>query len=248
MRSILFKLFMSMAMIFMGLSLQAQIIPFAYWNSSTSSSCSSGGYSYSGNCYYLGAAGADCFSTCSSYGGCLKTATATLAESSTACKAAIKAMGLNPSGASSGSSITYACAGTSSTYYYNTAGSIQCGATSSGVQRACACGTGGTTQAGAATVNGYNFVLGAAGDSCDTTCTSYGGCNLTGTTYAAGSSSTCATILSDLDQAPTGTASGSNAVGCGYESSVYTYLGSLTTTCAATLSGVQRVCACVNSP
>lgn len=241
-----FSFYLLMAVLFWGISQGAygQVIPFAFWNAKATS-CTGGGYSYSGSCYYLGAAGADCFSTCSAYGGCLKTPTTTVADVKATCLSVLNGLGQSPSGYSSSSSYTYACAVDGSTYYY-TSGSIQCGATATSTQRVCACGAGGTTQAGAATVNGYYFRLGAAAASCDTTCTSHGGCDITGTTYADSSGAICDSVLSALDVSTTGTSGGTTAVGCGYQSTTYRYLGTSTTTCAATLAADQRACACLS--
>lgn len=230
-------------------SVRAQILPFTYWKSGLT--CAAGGYAYSGNCYYLGAAGDNCFTTCNNtgVGGCLQAATKTVANSSSVCKSTLQAMGKSPSGFAGGTNTyAYACSINGTTYTYDT-GSITCGATAASNQRVCACGAGGTTQAGVATVDGYNYRLGASGDSCDTTCASYGGCNLAGVQNAASSGTKCDQLITAVDLATSGGSSGSTAVGCGYQppgTYASRYLGSLTATCAATLSGTQRICACNN--
>lgn len=233
-------------MAFLSLAAEAQLLPFAFWKTS-GISCPSGGIAYSGNCYYLGAAGDNCYTTCASLGGCLQTATKAVANVKATCASVLTSFGKSPSGFAGGTnSYAYACSINGTTYTYDT-GAITCGATGSGQQRVCSCGSGGSLQAGVATVDGYNYRLGAAAASCDTVCASYGGCDLTGTTNASSSGTKCDQILTALDQGTSGGASGSTAVGCGYQSTgSYRYLGALTTTCAATLAGTQRVCACAN--
>lgn len=225
----------------------AQFIPMAFWKSA-GPTCPGGGYAYAGYCYFLTATGDDCFATCSSYGGCLASATGTLAKVKADCKSAVNYFGLNPGGSSGGTnSYAYACATSASTYYYDTGTVTSCGAKNASLQRVCACGSGGTTQAGVGTADGYNYRLGATAASCDTACASYGGCNLAGITNAASSGAKCDQLLSLLDVSTTGTAGGSSAVGCGYQNVLGArYLGSVATTCAATLASTQRVCACNN--
>lgn len=211
-------------------------------------SCPSGGYAYNGNCYYLGATGGDCYTTCASYGGCLLSATNALAKVKLSCKAAVNSFGLNPGSFAGGNnSYAYACAATASVYYYDTGTATTCGAVSASAQRVCACGSGGSTQSGVATVDGYNYRLGTAAASCDTVCASYGGCDLTGTANAASSTTKCDQVLALLDISPAGSAGGTTAAGCGYQSGTGSrYLGSNATTCAATLASTQRVCACLS--
>lgn len=229
------------------------MIPFAFWKTSATPDPCAPGVTYNGKCYYLGTLGADCYATCSGYGGCLRDDTQTVASTGSVCLSVLQSLKQNPATGSPGTNYyTYACALSGTQYVYDN-GLISCGATDASSQRVCACGAGGSTQAGAATMDGYYYRLGAANASCDTTCTGHGGCNLAGTQNAATSSSKCTSVLTALDKATSGTGSGSTSVGCGAQNITTpfpftaTYLGSNPATCAATLTAVQRACAC-NSP
>lgn len=231
---------------FCALTVSAATIPFAFWKVTPNGSCSGGGFLYNGSCYYLGVAGDSCITTCASYGGCLLDPTKTVGLDSTKCSSLLTSLGKSPGSSISGfSNYFYACSinGTTYTYEYIT---VTCGASAANQQRVCACGSGGLTQSGVSTVDGYNYRLGASGASCDTTCASYGGCVAAGVTNANSSAAKCNQMMAALDISTTGTSSGTSTAGCGFQTTGYRYRGSGAADCAGTVAGVQRVCSCTD--
>jgi hypothetical protein len=96
------------------------------------------------------------------------------------------------------------------------------------------------------------YYASSQGQSCDTVCTSHGGCNLTGTQNYAGSSGTntqCQNVLTALGVSGTVfSTSDQNGSGCARFTDDGTYNGrdSDTTTCSSTYAWAQRACACNN--
>lgn len=108
-------------------------------------------------------------------------------------------------------------------------------------------------------VGGYCWYIGSQGASCDTTCSGHGGCNLTGTRNYVGSGGTRANCNAVTGTFAPGATNGSDntqtswgGIGCtsvfssmlGTTSSIR-YTG-VTTSCGASISSRQRVCACNN--
>lgn len=99
-------------------------------------------------------------------------------------------------------------------------------------------------------VGNYCWYLSNTSESCDQACTTYGGCNLTGTRDYAGSNGTsanCEAVAVALGS-PAGTPTegpASMAVGCNSRTSTDVRRNTdTTTTCAATASPHERFCAC----
>lgn len=223
-------------------------VPFAFWKATPAPTggCASGGFLYNGSCYYLGVAGDSCITTCASLGGCLLDPTKTVGLDATKCASLLTSLGKSPGSSVSGfSNYYYACSinGTTYTYEYMT---VTCGASASNQQRVCSCGSGGLSQSGVNTVDGYNYRLGASGASCDTTCASYGGCVAAGVTNANTSATKCNQMMAAMDISTTGTSSGTSTAGCGFQTTGYRYRGSGVADCSGSVTGVQRVCACTN--
>lgn len=111
-----------------------------------------------------------------------------------------------------------------------------------------------TCASGGVIVGGYCWYIGASAASCDTTCTSHGGTNLSGTRDYAGSGGTlahCQAVINALDPAYSYAVSdnnlpGATAVGCGKTANVggerRRYLP--TTDASTGMAGWQRACAC----
>lgn len=238
--------------LFLVSAAHANLTPFAFWKTPAANPCTGGGYLYNSVCYYLSTTGDDCINTCvnAGVGGCLLDPTSNLgAYDNTGCQKVLQGLGQNPVTLDSGA-YDYSCAIVGTTYRttanFNPPSS--CGTKQATAKRACGCGAGGLTQTGKATVDGYNYRLGATAASCNTVCASYGGCNQTGTTNAASSSAKCAEILAALDAAG-GSGTGSGNGGC----SLVNLMGmtmrivqSGGSTCAGTDANAKRACACNN--
>lgn len=102
-------------------------------------------------------------------------------------------------------------------------------------------------------VGGYCWYAAAStNQSCDTACSSRGGCDLAGTrNYAGsgGSNANCMAVLNALGFSGASIQVGSNASGCYYNpgaNNPKTRRGSTTTTCAYKESAHRRMCACNN--
>ncbi len=207
-----------------------------------------GGYLYNGHCFFLSASGANCVSTCSTKGGCLIAGIWDTGESLTNCNAAMTGLGVSLSGSSdSGTYPQIGCGVNGSGDVFFDMTSIPapgCSPSVASHQRACPCGPGGITATNPTTISylGYTFRLGNDGESCDTVCTGYGGCNATGTSFA-NSINTCGRLLSHWGNYSTSSNSLSGA-GCTLNiAGDYPNTGS-PATCAAATSGEKRVCAC----
>jgi hypothetical protein len=110
----------------------------------------------------------------------------------------------------------------------------------------CRFDTGGCEHCPGQLVGGYCWLFGAAGDSCDTTCTAFGLAYDPATWFYAGSSGNNAQCKAVLDAigAPAASIStgGPAAAGCSYVSGRYRERH--TTTSATSYTSVRRACAC----
>jgi hypothetical protein len=105
------------------------------------------------------------------------------------------------------------------------------------------CGAGGQS------VGGYCWYMGAAGQTCDTVCSSHGACNLTGTRDYAGSGGTLANCQAVSTALGKGTASDTTAaitVGCTYLLGSVFRITSPATACTGSNASYSRFCACNN--
>jgi len=99
------------------------------------------GYSYGGRCYYLGALGDSCTTTCTNAGKtCDLTAIRKMNNLSANCSAILTGLGKSP-GTPSGGNYTYGCGitGANAVRYDNTGFGATCAGTDASYQRACGC-------------------------------------------------------------------------------------------------------------
>ncbi len=104
--------------------------------------------------------------------------------------------------------------------------------------------------------NGFCYHMGANGKSCDTACSSHGGCDLTGTLLIGGSDPDCQVVSSTLAPVAWNGHAGSGyptGLGCFNVPTSDSISGNFrdavtTTTCAASFAwnGTRRFCACTN--
>lgn len=118
--------------------------------------------------------------------------------------------------------------------------------------------SGGSCEAGSSCGGGgysfdeYCYYYGAKGQTCDTVCSSRGGCDLTGTRYigSAGTNARCIAVADALAVPYTTTAllglGGSNTGGCTFVEVSHLVRYTKTTTCGWSLSTAWRLCACNN--
>ena len=203
------------------------------------------GYEYGGYCYYIGALGESCYDVCNGLSqGCNATGTAA-GVSYSDCNSIIQGLGFSPGGGSSGSGTTYACAMNSagSTFYFGNTNQTTCLASDGSRRRACACDISSPTSTPAFyDVDGYRYRSGNAGESCDTACSSHGGCVAAGLTHA-NNSNKCTEILSVLDFSWSSHGSSSGSLGCSMSSTYYVHTSA---TCSASQAGLTRICSCTN--
>lgn len=111
------------------------------------------------------------------------------------------------------------------------------------VSNSCAVACGGITY------GPYCYYIGAAGQSCDTVCSAYGGCNLAGTQYvgSAGTTPMCDAIVTSFIGHCGISSFAGGSIGCLKATSG---CGGIrwqgTTTCAGTNGSSRRICACNN--
>jgi hypothetical protein len=108
------------------------------------------------------------------------------------------------------------------------------------------------TPSSGVSLGGYCWYASSPGASCDSACSTHGGCNLTGTSNYAGSGGSNANCQAVLNALGLGSGSVSNPFfsqprGCWSSSSSNSrFRDTSSTTCAATSSSAQRACACNN--
>jgi hypothetical protein len=164
-----------------------QDAPGVFWSLVEPNPCE--GEMVGGFCWFLGASNASCDTVCTNYGG-YHSATRTYAgdlNSATQCNDVLTALGAAGSSTSDGTNTAgIGCSEYSSTsrwrIYNNYTTSS---ATVVSNKRACACQTGSNAEVAITCagelVGGYCWHDSAEGDSCDDTCATRGGCDLTGT-------------------------------------------------------------------